>query len=910
MSAPPHALSVDEAEVLRQAALFSNVTYVLFRRFADERSSQPLAFVVDNEDEHLDDGQLAKLHHELWLNGVAPLVYVGWPTRIDILSCARGPDFWHGDKRVYEPAEQLELAATIDSELAKRRRYSAFRLADGTFWEDPQNQPLANYEKAAHQSLIDAIFEADQKLEGQDNPNLRRLLLLTVLIKYLEDRGVFPRNGWFARFHSGARTFFDVLESGRPECVLRLLESLEKKFNGDVFSLPSKETLTKTALLHFSELVEARTIQRQRYLWQQYSFKHLPVEVISHLYERFVKGSTSVYTPPFLASLLLDYAMPHHRLTGTERVLDPACGSGVFLVGAFRRLVSVQRSKGESVSVDMLKSILKNQIFGVELDSDAVDLTAFSLALGVCDSLLPEVIWKELKFDRLRNSNIFEADFFDSFRDDEGIGSVGQFDVILGNPPFESAFSEPAARVNKDRVPVRGKIPDKQIAYLFLDVATELTTSDGTICLIQPSGFLYNLQSHGFRSEIAKAGRLQTLLDFTSVRNLYGADTKTVAVVLGRESNAPIPHLTFRRTYETKQRIGFVLDHYDNNRLTSEELIANPRAARANLLGGGRLSAMARRFAEMRTLSEFVAENGWLMGEGFIEGTKNRRPGRHLTGLPFLPTRELKEEGFNPDVLERVEATEFYRPGRPDLFQPPLVLIREHESLPIAFWEEGPLAYKDKIVGIHAPRESRDALHHFYRILLKRRQVLQFAGSLNGSQSLVGKATALLKGDIEGLPFPEDESELDLVPWEASLVDDTRSYFVDFVRLGQDSLLLRESANQEVVSSYASLYCRMLGSIYENLQPAEPVFLDGLICQPFFFGDEPAIEWLGPNCEEQLRSLVFDNSREYLRTVRVVRYYHQNVVFIVKPDRLRYWIRSTAIRDADDTLVDLRKQGY
>jgi len=42
----------------------------------------------------------------------------------------------------------------------------------------------------------------------------------------------------------------------------------------------------------------------------------------------------------------------------------------------------------------------------------------------------------------------------------------------------------------------------------------------------------------------------------------------------------------------------------------------------------------------------------------------------------------------------------------------------------------------------------------------------------------------------------------------------------------------------------------------------------------------------------------------------VVRYYDANVILIVKPDRLRYWIRSTAIRDADDTLIDLRDQAW
>jgi hypothetical protein len=46
------------------------------------------------------------------------------------------------------------------------------------------------------------------------------------------------------------------------------------------------------------------------------------------------------------------------------------------------------------------------------------------------------------------------------------------------------------------------------------------------------------------------------------------------------------------------------------------------------------------------------------------------------------------------------------------------------------------------------------------------------------------------------------------------------------------------------------------------------------------------------------------------RTASVLRFYELNTIIIVKPDRLRYWIPSTALCDADETLVDLQRQGY
>jgi hypothetical protein len=910
---PPAKLRIDENTLVRTAQEFEAVDYIFFRRFDDGRSSQPAAFVIDNSTERFNESQLARTHHDLWLLGVVPLIYIAWPTRIDLLSCARGPDFWNRGERRYQPAIQLEVASQVDAALAKRR-FSARRLADGTFWEESANQPLANHEKAAHESLIRAVVETDRQLDGEANPVLRRLLLLTVLVKYLEDRGVFPGEGWFGRFRIGARSFLEVLQGEEPEEVLRLLGALEKKFNGDVFNLEADTNLTKKSLRSFARLVEARNVGEQRYLWELYSFDHLPVEVISHLYQRFVQGSTAVYTPPFLAALLLDVAMPYDKLTGSETILDPACGSGVFLVGAFRRLVSAWRARNlwRAPDVDTLKSILHEQIVGFEISRDAVDLTAFGLALAVCDSLQPNVIWRDLRFDRLRDHSLWEADFFEACEPEHRAASSAnrEFDLIVGNPPFESKFTEAAKRVNASRVVQRGEIPDKQIAYLFLDQCLQRLSTNGRLCLIQPSSFLYNLQSHSFRSYVAQSGRLESILDFTSVRGLYeGADPKTVAVLVGGNKVERLTHLTFRRTFRTAQRFGFELDHYDRHQLFVEDIVKEPRAPRTNLLGGGRLSTVAARLRGMRTLGEYVTNRGWLIGEGFIVGDHSRK-GEHLIGQPFLPSAALGIDGINIDELSTVRETTFQWPRNPELFKSPLVLIREHESLPIAYWDNGPLTYRNEIVGIHAPVSDREALGRFFEDLARHINFLRFCALINSPRALVGKATAILKSDIESLPYPVDLSELDMAFWEQVLAEDTREFIAPYVRLGQQSQLLQIAAEAKTVQEYALLFCRLLGTLYENLQPGKAAFLDGLICQSFFFGDEPAIDWLSPDSEAHLKSLVYEQTLDTLRTVRVVRYYQDNVILIIKPDRLRYWIRSTAIRDADDTLIELRQQGY
>jgi hypothetical protein len=918
-------LRTDEKVALFEAESFKYINFVFFRRFSDGRSSQILAYVVDNSNEQLNEKELAELHLQVWLYGAAPLLYIAWSSRIDVLTCARGPDFWESDNEGcrYKPAERIDsetlrTAGAINSAL---QQFSAFSLADGTFWEKPNNKQLVDHNKAAHQSLIQAVVEADSNLDGENNPTLRRLLLLMVLIKYLEDRRVFPNGGWFGKFHKGAKSFFDILQGGEPKDAHNLLNFLEGKFNGDIFAF-RREDITKSILRTFSDIVEAKTLKKQRYLWQQFSFEHLPVEIISHLYQRFVKGGHgTVYTPPFLASLLLDHAMPYDRITGNERILDPACGSGVFLVGAFRRLVNIWRSqnKWQRPDVDTLKRILKKSIYGIELDTRAIDLTAFSLSLAICDALQPDVIWRDLKFDYLRNRNLFEADFFSGL-DPKSMKPNHYkegFDVIIGNPPFESELSSAGKKVSKiaqQQDSTRGKLPDKQVAYLFLEQALNLLRSDGRICLIQPSGLLYNPKTEGFRNAIARNCRIKTILDFTSVRKLYEADPKTVAIFA--EEGKPkddnlIAHWTFRRTVSVSERICFELDHYDRHYITQKQAETDPFVWRANLLGGGRLFDISRRLRSMRTLAEYVKQNGWDCGEGYVTAKKDPLvPAPFLTGRPLLPSNALTNAGIDETQIKVVEETLFRSAYTEDRYSAPLVLIRKIESLPVAFWEKGFLAYRNKIFGVHAPQSEASKIRKFYKTICSKHDIYKFCGILHGAESIVTRATAYYKKDIELLPYPDDNEDFVFSFWEEAICKDVLKYMTKYIRLGQNSELLETAAGVSALQEYSSMFIRMLGSIYDNLKALDPIFLNGLICQPFYFGERPNLNWLTEQPEAELQKLIYRENHEYLRTVRLLRIYSENVLLLVKPDRLRYWICSTAIRDADETLLDLRRQGY
>lgn len=129
------------------------------------------------------------------------------------------------------------------------------------------------------------------------------------------------------------------------------------------------------------------------------------------------------------------------------------------------------------------------------------------------------------------------------------------------------------------------------------------------------------------------------------------------------------------------------------------------------------------------------------------------------------------------------------------------------------------------------------------------------------------------------------------------------------MRLGQNSPLLIERVTPTQLAVYARLFADMLGSVYRNLRDVNSGLVDGLAFQAFSFGEKSTLNW-PEDWSTPLKEIVYLQHGDALRTVRVLRFYESNTIVIVKPDRLRYWIASTAVRDADETLVDLRTQGY
>jgi hypothetical protein len=533
--------------------------------------------------------------------------------------------------------------------------------------------------------------------------------------------------------------------------------------------------------------------------------------------------------------------------------------------------------------------------------------------LAVCDALKPEIIWHELKFEKTIEHNIFIGDFGERGKDAlKASKSETGFDIILGNPPFIEALT-PA--ITKDLTENNKTIPSKQLAYYVVEACIEKYLSEsGKICMIQPYGFLYNALATKWRCDFFKKYTVLRIFDFISVARLfYDADTKAVAIQAQKKkpiAENRIIHLTFRRTIATNEKLCFELDYYDYNHVLQQEAINEKYLWKANLLGGGRLVQLAQRLGEMPTIAEYVKSKNWKAQVGLKFGRTSIKAEQAdwLYNKPLLTSDAIHDHIINKLLLKRVDTNRINTPRSQVAFLPPLVIISQMDTLDSAFWNDEFLAYTHEFIGIKAPENEKEKLEAFFNIFKDNILILQSCVLLLGFRTMAGRSTATYKQDIMNLPYP-DNSDFDLVPWERELLDDIRNYMAQYVRIGQDSELLKTKASDQDLQHYSQTFLRLMNKAYPHLKKCRELsHRDFRLVAFSFSGENYSLSELDDsNWLETLPSLIKKENTATLRTQRIVRIYTGDTLIIVKPNRLRYWIRSAAIRDVDDVMVDIFK---
>ncbi|WP_437918752.1 HsdM family class I SAM-dependent methyltransferase [Sphingobacterium sp. LRF_L2] len=953
---------------------------VYFRFYNDARPPKPQIYIYDSSDFTSESISGAEIHHKLWNAGVVPFCFIFDKSKILVYNCAKKPK-WDdkGEDFTTSPHDFIDLLSEVSQKLDE---YNVRQFDSGLFWDSNAGKDF-KYEEGAYEQLLIQLKKVKANIisrVGDDNAALvKRVLMMLILIKYLEERKDDEGNGalnpkeFYNSYNPNNPTLEGVL--GDADTFTKMLQALSSKehFNGQIFYLNDKECeklkneIDLTLFQHFVKgdvdfASKGKHGIGQMSLWRLYQFNYLPIELISHIYEDFLtdeKGQKKkgvVYTPPYLVQFLIDQCMPLKEAKEDFKVIDPACGSGIFLVGAFKRMIQWWRvrnswSKPKKENIEELKQLLKNNIFGCDLESEAVTLSYFSLGLALLDALSPKEIWRNVHFDNLVGSNLLQGDFFKTLNEQK---LSDDFQLVIGNPPFNSEFTEWAERVDKQEKSIntlRPDVPDNQIALLFLEQSFKLLQDRGNCCLILPSGpVLYNTNTHEFRKYLFGQYHFKGIFDFTPLRAklFVGSSSSAKPAVVSvfsektKPDNKTTYHYIFRRTKASGEKIDFEIDHYDIYKITHKTSLSKARVWQANFMGGGRLHQLLDKVAEQRTLGQYLDEmvenNGWKVAEGWIESPTSKPIKRiqelsnkdnvttaegeeldlleekhkadWITGYNFVETDGFKENGI--ESIRKCEIEHFYRASKTnkEVFQPPHILIKEQSgvsSIPIEFRDDY-LTFRHEIIGIHSPEDDVELLKKIEKRYKNNSAYSALLWLLSG-RIITTREGVVLKNDILSLPYPEKEIQFDSI--EKELLSDISLYYSEFRKAGEKSVILESIAGTQTLEKFGELYCKVLNSIYQNFKSLTPIVGKEFIAYPFILGDKPEIEIPTSieGVEGKLKTLINAKKGHNLWINRIVKVYHKNVIFLYKPNQKRYWLPSIAVRDADETFLDLYKQG-
>ena len=949
-----------------------NAHAVFFRRFFKTKQdiaaykSEPVVCVFQEEDVPVNSPHHKEIHAALWSEGKIDVYIISGKARLDIYN-ARNPA-----EKVRENELSLEnLKFTKDAVKALDKEHSAAHLfGTGTFWEQIENQNQINLDKSPYVHLINYLMkvrkgfnERSKKLEQE---TIDKILVLSILVKFLEekkdsgtDRSTLDEI--FSKYQ--VPSFVEAVENGK---FLNVLGDLSTEFNGrifDQFTPLEKEQIEKTDLSLLAQFLRAESDlnTQQLFIWKQYSFQHLPAEVISAIYENFIQEEAQrdgkgrekgvVYTPIHLVNFMVDEVMPLGNPptsfieNGTYKILDPTCGSGVFLVAAYKRLlqwwaIAKSGKNGEIQYPDALaaQKILEENIFGVDVKKTAVRVTIFGLTTALLDYLSPKEVWGKLKFKDLSTKNIVEVKpptgFFQWALDAKNEGK--HFSLVLGNPPFNPEKNSTKQKVLERKVIddlglKHPNIPRKNFALHFFETSMLLTDR---ICMIIPANaLLYDKSAGKYRKELFTDYTISDIYDFTHLRRglFTSADTPVVALIASNRASEfqPINHTVVKRTISVEQKVRFEIDEYDRHLVKWNWAVDSEKQFvwKTNLLGGGRLFHLIYRLSMLLSFKEYIKNNGWDYSVGYkLEGVNKKKSVAYLQGREIINTSTFDEnENFSTYTEEN---SDFAEPRIESIYSPPHLIYKVNlglKHIPIHLSDKY-LGFKDKLVGIHAPQEERYKLLEIYDRFKNREysKLMRLWVLSTSSETLINLETACKKEDIDSVPYPINLNKVALSHEESIIQKDVLNYYIHLgkqITKKSDGAILHHPVKEKQLKEYGEVLCSELNDIYAkggNSWQSGKVYRmpSYTVCQIGFGVDgklkqEFVDDQLDDSIEKLIKNDAANRGAAYKRIVRL--YDHVDgfdCVYFIKPNALRYWLKSIALRDADETFSDFKAADY
>jgi hypothetical protein len=531
----------DFGHIFRRASetLALQGVYTLRPDVAGHSPSVPIVYICEVDSEKKADD----FHRLIWNQDVVPFVLIYTPFGVKLYS-----GFRHQRRRNGETTGILQALtdfAQIDQLVDD---FSADTVNSGRLWQ--RRAKDVTPEHRLNWKLLTNLRSVDNALRrrGLQSEMSHALIGKYVYLHYLRDRDILsPRK--LQRWGIAESAVFG--RNASVEGLEAVVAKLDEWLNGNVFPLdfgkrgaPKDEHVSWVAAVFAGDAFSESGGQQLHLDFQAYDFSYIPIETLSIVYEQFLHASDSptpssrgreigaYYTPIPVVNFMLAELAERRPLQRGMRMVDPACGSGAFLVQCYRRLIEREFPPGTTPQPAELRELLVKPIYGVDIEEDACNVAELSLILTLLDYVEPpdlEDHRRGFKLPSLCDRNIFCGNFFDEAQSWHAKLSRTKFDWIVGNPPWkrlnpqklssnEQAVWQWIKENEKDR-PVGGN----QVARAFAWKATEYLKADGQVGFFLPAMTLFENPARDFRKAFFSRCHTRTVANFSNLAEVLSA---------------------------------------------------------------------------------------------------------------------------------------------------------------------------------------------------------------------------------------------------------------------------------------------------------------------------------------------------------------------------------------------------
>ena len=947
--------------------------------------------------EDVNPATVAPLHSDLWNQGLANVLAVVCGDTIHIYSLAAVPEDRQDDRLDDDCLIQVLDKVTDEAQV----RSLIHGMESGRYWRDKSD--WFRPEERVDGILLDNLKESDKRLQklGLPSEAAQALLMQTMFIAYLEDRGIIDDVYIKDAAGDSYSTFDDILQTGKTTPFYALFRRLNDDFNGDVFIKPCSFGESGPRLLrdHLPILarfrggmVEMGEDADQGLLFWAYDFELIPVELISAVYDQFLSAQDRApkgqfHTPMHLATSVVSHVWDDPQLLTKSakengQFLDPACGSGIFLACLFKRLCSHWRyiQGVEDIEWPRLRAFL-DQLTGIDIDSSAIRVAIFSLHIALLEEVTPPHIRKLMANGKILRTlwgkTLREADFF---QEDE----ASRYDVVIGNPPWRSSDEKVAQWCLERGLPV----PNKQTAWGFVWKAIRHLKEDGKLALLLPAMPFLHAHSKvavAARSRLLRDLRVRFIINYADLRRqLFAKAKQPTALFIGTPNSSKAPY--WFHYWVPKAAPNFATTRLlaicdaDKNKLDTIQLAEDPLLFNKRLWITGPEDRLFRFLDRMPTLRTTVAQYKytskgvntklpWTIGQGFQPDKRGERSDV-VAELPQLPAKPFRELVPDLRTLHPSSSSLVRMDGFEDGFQGPRVLVTQGAgSCRLhAAYTETPFTFQHAVQAIVVPESDKDRAKVLAAMLNSK---LMYWFAFHATASIGSERPKVHQDQLLDLPFPTPENMSEkrrarlaeaqlialidkakerltdplspnnllstllkridqlvydyfgLTEQEIFLVDDTVKYVAPSIQPALDKRGRRRRSepppiwqhpSKEDRHAYASV---LTSSLAAWMEPDSGISVALVACnedltvvrlrlcaaadrmpyeeQPLALGE--ALKAVAEAVDTPLPG--------NLHRLGNLRVYAGDDLYMVKPNRMRFWTRSAARADADEIVVDL-----